>query len=99
MKTAAKVWVFASDSNPDKEYHTLQYTDGTVSCDCHGWTRRCAANGARNCKHTRYVDMGRAEHHAVDSHEYENENVTVQVTATVTVKRPVSGLGHRKFAI
>ena len=56
-----KVWSFASDSNPNIEYETLQYVDGTTSCNCQGWTRRVAADGSRSCKHTRYVDMGTAD--------------------------------------
>jgi hypothetical protein len=50
-KQIAKVWTFASDSNPSVEYETLQYTDGTSSCNCKGWTRRVAPDGSRSCKH------------------------------------------------
>ncbi len=31
-KQISRVWTFASDSNPNLEYETLQYTDGTKSC-------------------------------------------------------------------
>lgn len=48
-----QVWTFASDSNPDRVYQTLRYTDGTASCNCPGWTRRVAGAGSRSCKHTR----------------------------------------------
>ena len=42
-KQITRVWSFASDSNPNVEYQTLQYADGTTSCNCKGWTRRVAA--------------------------------------------------------
>src|SRR5512140_2360731 len=70
-KQITRVWSFASDSNPNIEYETLQYTDGTTSCNCIGWTRRVAADGTRSCKHTRYVDMGTADHHCTATHSYE----------------------------
>ena len=57
-KQITRVWSFASDSNPNIEYETLQYTDGTTSCNCMGWTRRVAVDGTRSCKHTRYVVSG-----------------------------------------
>ena len=37
-KQITRVWSFASDSNPNVEYQTLQYTDGTTSYNCKGWT-------------------------------------------------------------
>jgi hypothetical protein len=42
-KQITRVWTFESDSNPNIEYATLQYTDGSTSCNCKGWTRRLAA--------------------------------------------------------
>jgi len=62
-KNIRKVWTFRSDSNPNTEYETLQFVDGTTSCNCKGWTRRVAADGSRSCKHTCYVDMGTADDH------------------------------------
>jgi len=41
-----------SSSNPNKVYETLVYQDGSVSCNCPGWTRRVAPDGSRSCKHT-----------------------------------------------
>ena len=70
-KIVAKVWTFVSDSNPDKEYETLQYTDASTSCNCPGWTRRTTADGLRTCKHTRLVDQGRADSTAVATQNYE----------------------------
>ncbi len=51
-KQITRVWSFASDSNPNIEYQTLRYADGTTSCNCKGWTRRITADGTRSCKHT-----------------------------------------------
>ena len=75
-KQITRVWSFASDSNPNIEYETLQYMDGTKSCNCRGWTRRVAADGSRSCKHTRYVDMGIADHHCTATHNYATNNPT-----------------------
>lgn len=95
-----RVWSFASDSNPNIKYETLQYSDGSTSCNCKGWTRRVAADGTRSCKHVRYVDMGIADQNCTATHNY----------ATSTPKRketnhdknpcfPIPRLGHRKFAV
>ncbi len=32
-KKISKVWTFSSDSNPNVEYETLQFTDATISCN------------------------------------------------------------------
>jgi hypothetical protein len=99
-KQISRVWSFASDSNPNIEYETLQYVDGTKSCNCKGWTCRVAVNGSRSCKHTRLVDMGTANDHCTATHNYQ--------TTTPKRKDPTNGkshffqipkLGHRKFAI
>src|SRR6267378_2813922 len=74
-KSISRVWTFASDSNPTVEYQTLQYKDGTTSCSCKGWCRRVAADGTRSCKHTRYVDMGTADHQCKATHNYKTQNV------------------------
>ena len=101
MKTVSKVWTFGSDSNPDKEYETLQFTDGSTSCNCMGWTRRTAADGSRSCKHTRLVDMGRADDVCNATHSYErkenhsNAKVDHNNISTLTIPK----LGHRKLAV
>ena len=97
-KQITRVWTFASDSNPDIEYETLQYSDGTTSCNCMGWTRRVAADGTRSCKHSRAVDMGIADHNCTATHNY-----------TITKKRKdtngknhifsIPRLGHRRLAV
>ncbi len=98
-KIIRQVWTFRSESNLDIEYQTLQYADGTTSCDCKGWTRRVAADGSRSCKHTRYVDMGTASQHCTSTHNYENQKPqTINNHANHKIKT-VPILGHRKFAV
>jgi len=60
-KEQAKVWEFESSSS-SKTYQTIQYTDGYVSCDCPGWTRRAV----RECKHTNMVHMGVADNRCIN---------------------------------
>jgi hypothetical protein len=69
-KVVAKVWTFQSDSSSSKTYETLQYTDGSTSCNCMGWTRRVSADGSRSCKHTRLVDQNQADSEAKSFHDY-----------------------------
>ena len=101
-----KVWTFASDSNPDREYQTLQYADLSTSCNCPGWTRRIGSDGQRSCKHTRYVDLGSADRHCTASKDYTTHLNPQTQTSTkgsrthgqnkVTAK---PRLGERKFAL
>src|SRR5687767_9967831 len=97
-KPIQRVWTFCSDSNPDVEYQTLQYADGTTSCNCSGWTRRVAADNSRSCKHTRYVDMGIADRRCTATHEYgtakpeRNQHAQRKIQSTPK-------LGQRKFAV
>ena len=61
-KAIAYSWMFGSKSNPNATPHeTLQYTDGTISCNCSGWTRRVAEDGSRTCTHVRMVESGLAD--------------------------------------
>ena len=53
-KQISRVWSFASDSNPNIEYETLQYMEGSTSRNCKGWTRRMAADLSRSCKPNRF---------------------------------------------
>ena len=69
MKTISKVWTFKSDSS-DKEYETILYTDGSISCNCFGWTRRVQPDGNRTCKHVRAIEMNRADSQCVSSKDY-----------------------------
>ena len=98
-KNITKVWTFASDSNPNIEYETLQYLDGSTSCNCMGWTRRVAADGTRSCKHTRSVEMGTADANCIATHNYANQHQ--QPKETQHAKRQVfqiPKLGHRRIA-
>ena len=98
-KPIQRVWTFNSDSNPDVEYQTLQYADGTTSCNCPGWTRRMAQDGSRSCKHTRQVDLGTADRNCTATHDYataqpQPRNPHAQIKNQSTPK-----LGQRKFAV
>jgi hypothetical protein len=61
-----KLWKFRSSSNPQKLYETLQYENGSTSCNCPGWTKRCV-DGVRTCTHTRSVHAGTADQECVTS--------------------------------
>ena len=98
-KSISRVWTFASDSNPDTEYQTLQYQDGSTSCNCKGWTRRVAQNGSRSCKHTRYVDLGMADRHCTATHDYETQQPQPITTNAKPKIKPTLRLGQRKFAV
>lgn len=50
-KTYTPVAYYPSSSHPKKGYTVCEVNDGTVSCDCMGWTRRNPPGG-RTCKHT-----------------------------------------------
>jgi hypothetical protein len=97
-KKISRVWTFASDSNPNIEYETLQFLDGTTSCNCKGWTRRVAADGTRSCKHTRLVDMGTADRHCRATHNYEQQRKEYRPNAKNHYFQ-IPKLGHRKLAV
>ena len=94
-----KVWTFTSDSNPDIEYETLQYADGTCSCNCKGWTRRVTPDGGRSCKHTRWVDLGTADRHCIATHDYETQKPQSITNHAKRETIQIPRLGQRKFAI
>ena len=96
-KPISRVWTFRSDSNPELEYETLRYTDGALSCNCPGWTRRIAADGTRSCKHTRAVDLVRAGEQCIATHNYETSTPKPNHVQTQIVEKPK--LGQRRFAI
>src|SRR5512146_930952 len=95
-KPIQQAWTFQSESNPKIEYQTLQYGDGTKSCDCKGWTRRVASDGSRSCKHCRWVDMGTADQHSTSSHDYRSP---VEPVKTQTKAAPLIGFGKRKIIL
>jgi hypothetical protein len=102
-KNIRQVWTFASDSNPGTHYETLQYMDGSASCNCMGWTRRVAANGSRSCKHTRFVDMGIADDHCTATHSYESHQPQPQHKEQIHHAKnhicQIPKLGQRKIAV
>ena len=95
-----QVWRFNSDSDPNKEYETLRYSDGSTSCNCAGWTRRVGPEGARSCKHTRLVDLNRADALCVATHNYVPPQSHVRNHAiTKIIPTPVPRLGRRRFVL
>ncbi|MGA2542496.1 MAG: hypothetical protein ABSG78_13160 [Verrucomicrobiota bacterium] len=103
-KNIRQVWTFASDSNPNVSYQTLQYVDGSTSCNCKGWTRRVAADGSRSCKHTRCVDMGTADQNCTATHSYESHQPQPQQKEQKTNHAKnyicqIPKLGQRKIAV
>src|SRR3954467_3936915 len=93
QKEIAAVYWFASESNPNrKPYQTLQYTDGSTSCDCKGWTiKRATAGGARSCRHTRDVDAGPGERHSVKFEIYSQPAPRQRYSAPVPRTVPSQG--------
>jgi hypothetical protein len=100
-KPISRVWTFTSDSNPATQYETLLYADGSLSCNCPGWTRRLAADGSRSCKHTRAVDMGQADVRCTASHSYQSPNSKPQTNQphARTQIHESPKLGQRRFAV
>jgi hypothetical protein len=99
-KLIQRVWTFASGSNPDVEYQTLQYADGSTSCNCQGWTRRVAADGSRSCKHARAVDLGTADRQCTATHDYGTAQPHQQTHQHAQRKiQTTPKLGQRKFAV
>jgi hypothetical protein len=101
-KPIQRVWTFNSDSDPDREYQTLQYRDGSTSCNCAGWTRRVAQDGSRSCKHTRSVDMGTADRQCTATHEYGTAPPQTHQPRSEHAQRKIKAtpkLGQRKFAV
>ncbi len=95
MNPITRVWTFPSDSHPSTEYQTLQYSDGSTSCNCKGWTRRTAADGSRSCKHTRLVDLGRADLHCSASHSYPPQPAKSNAQTKIKTIR----LGQRRIVV
>lgn len=62
-KQISKTFFFSSDSDPDRTYQTLLYDNGETSCDCRGWVFK--RGGTRSCRHTRFVEAGLGERHAI----------------------------------
>jgi hypothetical protein len=86
IKSIAKMWYFPSSKDPNKTYETLQYEDGSTSCQCRGWINRVAPDGSRSCTHTRRVDAGQAGVPAVDYTAGKLVQSTVSKKPAVQVK-------------
>lgn len=67
-KGIAQVWTFESGSSSNT-YETLEYDDGTTSCNCRGWTIK-RGDKPRSCKHTRMVDQGIANNSCIAHKDY-----------------------------
>jgi hypothetical protein len=92
-KTLAKVFRFRSSSEPKGNrflktlYETLVYTDGSMSCDCKGWTMK--RGDTRHCKHTRMIDMGIAEQEAESFKDYTVKQAAPKVQFAASVMEPI----------
>jgi hypothetical protein len=71
MRTIAFAYTFESSSGKGI-YTTLEYDNGSLSCDCPGWTRRVQPDGSRDCKHCRYVAMGLGKAQSIRWMDYSN---------------------------
>ena len=85
-KVDQKVWTFSSSSGK-RTYEATLHTDGVASCNCMGWTRRIAADGSRNCKHTRMIVDGTADMNCVDSHDYSQSGQTQKAAQKVPAQK------------
>ena len=95
MRQIVKAWTFASGSTAGKTYQTLRYADGSLSCDCPGWTRRVQPDWSRTCKHVRDVEMGMADRHAQAVKDYApSARPVVSAPVKLDALQPVTG---RKF--
>jgi len=89
--TIARCWTFVS-SKGNQRYQTLQYADGTTSCDCPGWCKRTATDGSRSCKHTRSVVMGTADRECERMHDY--TSVAATTAAAIPATRAINHFGQ-----
>jgi hypothetical protein len=51
-----KVWAFPSHSTPDKNYETVQWSNGELTCNCRGWIYPKNGN-PRTCAHVRRAEL------------------------------------------
>jgi hypothetical protein len=78
--TIETTWTMPSSNyeTSKRTYETIEYTDGSTSCNCKGWTMKKAGQD-RMCKHTRYVDQGIADQHALSV--WHNPNLAASTAA------------------
>jgi hypothetical protein len=83
-KTIARAYGFPSESKPGKNYETLEYTDGTHSCNCPGWKfkQKTTPDGQRTCRHTRLIDAGTAAQHATSVADYNANQAKAEAQAS-----------------
>lgn len=93
--TIIRAWIFSSSYDENKTYETLLYGDRTVSCSCPGWTRRCAPDGTRSCRHVRLVHMGQADRECVSKVDY-SEGTPAYSTPTTTTNTRTKPHGTKK---
>ena len=89
-KAIVKVWIFNSSSNPNKNYESLKYSDGSLSCNCPGWCRRVTADGYRTCRHTRSVDAGTADSECVSMVDYTKGKTQTAVSTPPVISKAKS---------
>ena len=92
-KQIIKAWYFGSQSNPNaKPHETLKYGDGSLSCNCRGWTLKVDGQGNRTCRHCRAVQAGLADDEAVKVLDYLKSG---DIQAAVPVVEEVKTKGKR----
>lgn len=69
MSTILQSYLFAS-SSISRTHETLVCSNGQITCNCPGWTRRTTASGQRSCRHVRLVEAGQGEKEAVNFRDY-----------------------------
>jgi len=84
-KKPVRYWTFESSSG-SKTYQAIFYDDSSTSCDCMGWTRRVAPDGSRSCKHTRSIEMGRADYDSVAFSEAKETPKEIETTPKLQFK-------------
>ena len=51
-----KVWAFPSHSTPGKDYETIQWANGELTCNCRGWIYPKNGN-PRTCTHIQRAEL------------------------------------------
>jgi hypothetical protein len=98
MRTIDRTYSFESSSDRNRFYQTIVWSDGLISCDCPGWTRRVQPDGSRTCKHTRSVRAGTAHLEAFRVVPGSGAAYTAPVGAVSTLPKRDSKRGMQKSA-
>jgi len=95
----AKTFTYVSRSTPGKKYETLVYPDGSLTCNCPGWTQRKKANpdGTRICAHTQLTEqiLLMADSGALD--ELLGKEVAAEVRRVGVLSKEVVETARRRF--